>query len=116
MIKEYLIRNSDNAIKMTLTEDGVAISGTWTALDVWIGTVNLHRTVNGSGLTLNSSTGLLTLNPGDLLPQEVTDLGRLRVGYYTVKIVVTSSINDDGAVFGATASDQIRFYIDDKPI
>jgi hypothetical protein len=115
MLTEYFIRNSDNAIKLTLTEDGVAISGTWTGLDIIIGSVTLHRTANGDGITLNSSTGLLTLNPGDLLPAEITLINALQKGFQPVQIVVTSAANDDGTVFGGSANDRIRFFVSDKP-
>lgn len=115
MLTEYFIRNSDNAIKLTLTEDGVPISGSWTALDVSIGTVTLHRSGDGDGLSLGFADGLLVIDPGDLLPAEITALAALQKGFQPVQIVVTSAVNDDGAVFGGSANDRIRFFVSDKP-
>ena len=113
---EQLIRNSDNLIKLTLKEDGVAISGAWDELDVWIGGVQIHRIVDGDGITLSDSTGLFTLSPGDLTAPEKAALDLLPTGRYRAQIIVTSALNDDGAVFGGEGSGGIFFQISDKPV
>lgn len=113
---EQLIRNSDNQIKLTLTEDGLPISGAWTELDIYINDVNLHRTADGDGVTLSVSTGVLTITPADLAAGEITLLAALSIReLHPVQIVVTSTLNDDGAVFGGEGSPLILFRISDKP-
>lgn len=113
---ERFIRNSDNQIKLTLTEDGQAIAGAWTGLEVHIGDVVLSRAVDGDGITLSAVTGILTINPGDLTTDEKAAVDGLTSGsYYPVRIVLTSSTQDDGVVFGGPGSTLIRFHISDKP-
>lgn len=116
-VVENFIRNSDNKIKLTLTEDGGAVSGAWDQLDIHIGrSVLISRTANGNGVTLDESTGLLTISPGDLLPGEIEALNALATTRaHRVQIVVTTTLNDDGAVFGGDGSDRISFRISDKP-
>jgi hypothetical protein len=116
MLIEHFIRDSDNQIKMTLTEDGTAISGSWDALDIWIGDdVNLHRENDGDGISL-SSEGLLIITPADLQVAEKEQIAALlKRTNYRVQIIVTSINNDDGAVFGGDGSDRIVFLISDKP-
>src|SRR5688572_27020675 len=113
---ENFIRGADNQIKLTLTEDGEAISGAWTGLDIWIGSVQLTRAEDGDGITLDTATGLLTITPANLTTDEKTELDSLsiRIGY-RVKIIVTSALNDDGAVFGGDGSEKIIFMMSDKP-
>lgn len=116
MISEQLIRGADNQIKLVLTEDGVPISGAWTGLDIHIGDVVITRTADGDGVTLSTSTGMLIINPADLTAPEVAALDALNKNRsYKVQIVVTSVLNDDGAVFGGNGSDGIYFFISDKP-
>lgn len=115
MAIEHLIRDSDNKIRLQLTEDGSAISGAWTALDIYFGGVHLTRAADGDGVSLSTSTGILEISPGDLTTGEKADVAELRAGRsYKVKIVVTSSLNDDGAVFGEDGTG-IYFKIADKP-
>lgn len=112
VITEHFIKGADNQITLTLTEDGTAISGAWTQLDIWIGSLRITRTSDGGGVTLNTTTGRLTINPADL----TEDLGSLVVGEkYRVQIVITDATNDDGAVFGGSGSDQLTFIISEKP-
>jgi hypothetical protein len=113
---EHFIRDSDNQIKLTLTEDGSPISGAWTELDIWIGDVQIHRTSDGEGVSLSTTTGLLTLTPADLAAGELAAIALLSVmSVQRVQIVVKSALNDDGAVFGGTSADSIYFKITDKP-
>lgn len=115
-VLERLIRNSDNQIKLTLTEDGVNISGLWSALDIFFGDVTIHRTANGDGVTLSAVTGVLTINPADLTVDEKAAIDLLSSGRnYRAQIVVTSTTNDNGAVFGGDGSTAIYFHISDKP-
>ena len=113
---DNLVRGSDNPIKLSLTEDGSPVAGVWDTLDIWIGSVNLNRTADGDGVTLDTSTGLLTIIPANLLPAEIADLAELSARRsYLVKIVITSALVDDGAVFGGAGSEKIIFMISDKP-
>lgn len=118
IVLEQFIRNSDNQIKLTLTEDEEAISGAWSELDIWIQDVHIHRTADGDGVELNTSTGVLILTPSDLLPAEldaVAELSTMRP--HRVRIVVTSVLNDEGVVFGGGtgAAMNIYFHVSDKP-
>lgn len=118
MVTEQFVRNSDNQIKLTLTEDGSPIAGEWDALDIFIGDdIQIHRDADGNGVTLSTTTGLLTINPGDLTTDEKAALDELRTaGYrYRVRIVVFSAVNDDGAVFGNTSGESIYFVMSDNP-
>jgi hypothetical protein len=116
-VVERLVRNSDNLIKLTLTEDGAAISGAWTSLEVHIGdTIVFTRSANGNGITLSVTTGVLTIDPADLSAPELTQLDTLVAGqFYKVRIVVYSASNDDGAVFCGPGSTLLMFHISDKP-
>lgn len=118
MAIEQFIRNSDNQILLTLTEDRVAVTGAWTGVDIFFDNeLVIHRTVDGDGVTFSTVTGILTINPGDLTTAEKTAIDLLDAErFYRTKIVITSSTNDDGAVFGgAGAADPLYFYISDKP-
>ena len=117
MATEYFIRDSDNLIKLTLTEDGVPISGAWSAVDIVVdGTTVIHRTGDGNGVTLDTTTGLLTISPGDLTADEKALFAVFTPErIYRTQIVVTSALNDDGAVFGGPGSELLYFYISDKP-
>lgn len=112
---QHFIRDSDNLIKLTLTEDDEAITGAWSELDIYIGNVHIHRTADGDGVSLDTSTGLLTISPGDLTTDEKAELALLRRWSYKTQIVVTSVLNDDGAVFGGDGSETLYFNISDKP-
>lgn len=115
MAIEYFIRGSDNQIKLTLTEDDVAIFGAWTALDIHIGSKSIHRDGDGDGVSLDTATGLLTISPGDLTVEEQADIALLTANcMYRTRIVVTSTLNDDGAVFGGAGADPLYFHVSDK--
>lgn len=115
MAIEYFIRESDNQIKLTLTEDGTAIFGAWTAIDIHIGSKIIHRDADGNGVSLDTSTGLLTISPGDLTTDEQEDIALLPANrLYRTRIIVTSTLNDDGAVFGGSGADPLYFHISDK--
>lgn len=112
MIVEHFIKGSENRVVLTLTEDGVAISGAWTQLDIFIGDLQITRLVDGDGVSLDPVTGILTIIPADL----TEDLSALLAGSrHRVQIVVTDATNDDGAVFGGDDSDQLTFFISEKP-
>ena len=118
VVLEQLIRNSDNQVKLVLTEDGIPISGAWSELDIWIGDVQINRTADGDGVELNTSTGILTLTPADLLPAELSAIAELSTyRRHKVEIVVTSTLNDEGVVFGGGigADMNIYFQVSDKP-
>lgn len=114
-IVERFIRGSDNQIKLALTEDGELVDGAWTGLEIHFGGVVLERAASGDGVEL-SEAGVLVITPANLLPDEITAIDALPVGTYPkVRIVVTSALNDDGAVFGGPGSTSIIFHINDKP-
>jgi len=115
MAIEYFIRGSDNQIKLTLTEDDLAIFGAWEAVDIYIGSKSIHREVDEDGISLDTSTGILTITPGDLTVDEQADLATLIAGrLYRGRIIVTSTLNDDGAVFGGSGADPLYFHVSDK--
>lgn len=115
-VLEQFIRDSDNQIKLTLTEDDEPISGIWTGLDIHFGGVTISRAADGNGVSLNTSTGILIISPGDLTTDEKAAIALLRADRnYRAQIVVTSTLNDDGAVFGGNGSTAILFHISDKP-
>lgn len=118
---ERFVRDTDNQVSITLTESGTPISGAWTGLDIFIGAglseqVTLTRSSDADGVTLaTGGTGVLTINPGDLTAEEKTAVDALLLNHkYRVKIVVTTSTNDDGAVFPDEDS-RLYFLIHDKP-
>lgn len=112
-VTEHFIKGSDNQIKLILTEDGSAISGAWTRLEVWIGDLEIERTTDENGIALNTSTGELTITPADL----TEDLSSLVVNrLYRVLIVLVDATNDDGALFGGNDStDRLYFLVSELP-
>lgn len=113
---EYFIRDSDNQIKLTLTEDGAPITGAWTTLDIFVrGTNVIHRTADGDGVTFDTSTGLLTITPGDLTAGEKAVIALLEARMHPTQIVLTSTLNDDGAVFAGAGAEPLYFHMSDKP-
>jgi len=107
-ITEHFIKDSDNLITLTLTEDGSAITGSWTQVDVYIGPVTISRTSEVGGITF--SNGVLTIQPGNL----TEDLTALTVGLHRVYIVVISGSNINGVYFGADDStDSLYFQVSD---
>lgn len=116
-ILEQFIRGSDNQIKLALTEDGSAVFGAWTGLEIHFAGVVLERSASGDGVELSESTGVLTITPANLLPDELTAIEAIpEWTYHRVQIIVTGSLNDDGAVFGGSGSTSIIFHISDKPV
>jgi hypothetical protein len=116
MIAEQFIRNSDNQIRLILTENSIAITGNWISVDIYFGGITLHRDVDGDGISLDPLTGLLTITPADLTSAEKLEIDGLTASSsHRVQIVIHSVLNDDGAVFGGRGSDGIFFFISDKP-
>lgn len=116
-VLERLIRNSDNQIKLILTEDGDPIAGAWEEISVHIGRdVVLTRTASGDGIEF-SETGVLIIIPADLMTSEIAALDALPIDtYQRVRIVLTSVLNDQGVVFGGSGSTAIIFHVSDKPV
>lgn len=114
---EQFIRRSDNLIKLTLTEDGDPVSGAWDAIDIIIGGILIHREADGDGVSFDTATGLLTISPGDLTPdeQDALDVFCAKT-YQRTQIIVTTTLNNDGAVFGGEGCEILFFHISDKPI
>ena len=109
---DYLVRDSDNQITLTLTEDGTAISNTPTQIEIDIGgVIQITRSPTGDGVAFSS--GVLTITPSDL----TEDLSSLQAGrLYRVKIVITDGSQPDGVVFGANDSDAKQYFlISDRP-
>jgi hypothetical protein len=113
---EHFIKESDNVITLTLTEDGSGITGAYTDLDIDLIdpvddsiALNISRGTNGSGVALSVTTGVLTIKPG-FLTEDVTVLENNKL--YKVLITVKSATNEHGAVFGGGDSDtKIRFLV-----
>lgn len=100
-----------------MTEDDIAITGAWTAIDIFIGDADvIHRTADGDGVTFGTATGLLTITPGDLTTAEKAALALLAAEqYHGTQIVITSALNDDGAVWAGAGADPLYFFVSDKP-
>ncbi len=114
---EYFIRGSDNQIKLTLTEDDEPVFGAWDAVDIYFGGKTIHRDNDGDGVSLDTATGVLTIAPGDLTDGEQADIATLVPNrMYRARIVITTTLNNDGAVFGGAGSDPLYFHVSDKPI
>lgn len=107
MVTEHFVKDTNNVITLTLTENGVGISGTWTSLEIRIGgLVTITRSSDGDGITLNTTTGVLTIDPGDLLAAEKAAYANLLPGnLYRTYVSVFDSGNDDGVDFGADDSE-----------
>ena len=116
-ITKAFIKGSDNQIVVTLTENGVGITGTWTSLAIFIGyptaIVTINRTSDQDGVALNTSTGVLTITPGKL----TENLAALLSGaLHRVWVKVISTANPEGVDFGAKDSDaKLYFEIQDRP-
>lgn len=116
IIREDFLKGTNNVIALTLTEDGAAIAGAWTEVEISIGewddSVQITRTADGDGVALNASNGVLTINPGQLSE----DLTSLVAGEYPVYVRVTDATNPDGAVFGGSDStDRLVFVVSEPP-
>lgn len=112
MTTKTLIKGSNNVVTVTLTEDGSAIGGAWTELDIYIGTdaFNIHRTSNGNGVAL--AAGVLTINPGQL----TEDLSTLPSGLHRAYVRIKTSTNAQGAYWGADDTPgQLHFDVSDPP-
>ena len=116
-LTENFVKDSNNIISLTLTEDGTAISGAWTDLDIDFyrnGTLalNISRTADGTGVALNTSTGILTINPAQL-SETLTDL--IAGVLYRIFITVKDSTNPEGAIFGAEDSTSRLYFLVTDP-
>ena len=119
-VTEQFLKSRNNVITLTLTEDGAAISGSWTDLDIDIIDIksqavalNISRTSDGDGVALNTSTGVLTINEG-LLTEDASVLKNNKL--YRAVVTVKSSTNAQGAVFGGEDStDKLYFYVSAPP-
>lgn len=116
-VVEQFIRSSDVQIKLTLTEDGLPISGAWSSLEVWVGDeLFIERSADGDGISLSTSTGILIFTPADLTaPEKALFLALTRGQLHPIRIVVFSVLNDDGVVFGGAGSTRILFNVTDRP-
>jgi len=117
MSTEYFIRGSDNQIKLALTEDNLPISGEWIAVDIHIVSKVIHRDINEDGVSLDIPTGILMITPGELTSEEQADIAELASNRnYRTYIVITTTLNPNGAVFGGPGSNPLFFHISDKPL
>lgn len=108
-VTEYFIKNSDNAITLTLTEDGNPAVISWTSLTVQIGTVSITRAADGDGITFAS--GILTIIPGQLT-EDLTDLRADDTLRVFVRVISAGA--PTGVIFGADDSDSVlQFAISD---
>lgn len=115
-VVEQLIRHSDVQIRLQLTEDGLPTFGAWDSLEIYIGDVLIERAADGDGVELSTATGILVITPANLTALEKTALDALNYhALYRVRIVVFSTLNDDGVVFGGSGSTHILFKISDRP-
>lgn len=114
VIKEHFLRGSNNILVVNLLEDGSQYPNGYSNLYVkFLGTtVTLTRTSNQNGITFIDGT--LTINPADLLAQEITDLAALNSDMYQVTIEIEDPINGAGVFFGeGDTSDKLYFIVRD---
>lgn len=114
-ITEHFIKGSNNVITVTLKEDGSAITGSWSALNIHFCSPNdlstavltITRTSNSSGIAL--SNGVLTINPANL-SETLTSLvvGRL---YRIIVKVTDATTNTTGAYFGEEDGDERLYFL-----
>lgn len=109
-----LIKGSDNAVTLTLLDDGDPIAITWTELDIYIGRppiVSIHRTSNADGIAFID--GELAITPADL----DESLDELVDGVtYPIWIIVKDASNADGIDFGGEDSDdQVVLFVQSRP-
>lgn len=110
-LTEHFIKGSDNAIKLTLTEDGSALSGSWARLEVWIGSLEIQRTSESNGIAF--SAGVLSITPADL----TEDLSTLIAGrLYRMQVVVANAGGDEFVFGGNDSANKVYFEISDKPV
>ena len=119
-ITEHFIKGSDNVITLTLEEDDVAITGSWSALNIHFcnpadpetAILTITRASSSNGIALSS--GVLTIRPR-ALSETLTDLiaGRL----YRIFVKVTdATTNTVGAYFGEEDStERLYFLVTDPP-
>lgn len=111
-VTEHLVKESDNIITMTLTEDDVAVTGSWTQIDVHMldlrdaSVLTITRTSEADGIGFSS--GILTITPGDL----TEDLSVLNANnLYRSYIQVTSSSALNGDYFGGSDTNDTKLYL-----
>lgn len=119
-ITEKFIKSRNNVITLTLTENGTAVAGAYTDLDIDLvhpekGTValNISRTSDGNGVALSATTGVLTINPG-LLTEDLSAL--LSGATYRVYVRVIDGSNAQGVIFGADDSDALLYFAVSDPV
>ena len=111
---DYFIRDSDNILSMTLTEDGDAILVTPTEIDIIFGdsVVVINRTPDGNGIAY--SGGVLEITPSGL----TEDLSDLIAGHlYKMKFVIKTNEDLAGVVYGGNDSVNKQFFlVSDSPV
>lgn len=111
---DYIVLDSDNVITLTLEEDGAPITGSWTELDIDFGGVNINRATSENGVAL--SNGVLTIQPGALLPAEIAEIRALLPRTrYQVLVTVKSGIATNGLIFGADDSTNAAYFVVTDP-
>ncbi len=97
-VDEVLVRGSDNALDLSLTEDGVEPGFTPTRILVRLenGITIDHSTPFTGGMDFVS--GNLQITPGDLTPEDLSTL--VQGQRYRVKIRLFTSEHTNGVVFG----------------
>lgn len=112
MSTDYFVKGSENEITLNLKEDGVLISGPWTAVDIYIGNDGfvINRTSNASGINLTN--GVLRITPA-LLSESLTIL--IAGALLQVWVRVKTAAQPNGVYFGADDSGPFYFLISDPP-
>lgn len=109
-ITKRFVKDSDNEIKLRFTENGSAVSITWTEIQLQIGSLVLTRTANERGIDFTS--GILTVTPGSI-DEDLSSLitGSLLRCYLTVK----SAVFINGVIFGASDSENSFHFVISDP-
>ena len=113
-LSEKLIKGSENAVSITLTENGTAISVSSTEIVISLfrpydetrAVLTITRSPTGFGVAYTD--GVITLTPADLSE----DLGVLKNGrVYRAKITIKTATQTDGVVYGGNDSDAIIYFV-----
>jgi len=109
---DYFVRNSDNVITLSLTENDSVISSNATeiVIKMYQGyssqvALTITRTPDGDGVTY--SAGVLEVEPSGLT-ETLTTLVDGRV--YSVTVLIKTVLEPDGVLFGGADSDDKMFW------
>lgn len=108
---EYFVKDSDNAIVLTLTEASSPTALTWSSITFAFGGITITRTPATSGNGLTFSSGIATLTPAKL----TEDLSNLTNKLHRVYITIVATEAPNGAIWGDNDTDTIVYFLVSDP-